>query len=188
MCELCNHLLLPVFAHLSAREESEFALAQAPQRWYFSPPSNLSKIERTTSVLYFHHNTWNDSQPDGDKQVTSGVCVAHLAHALAHICYLIGITKAPQEFPFPSLPFLPHFSQLSLFFAPILVPGATPIPERPSLAVSGRCRFRKPAGFFFRSIWFVTSSAWLVPEQPRISANCCHTLSHSNRRLIWQTR
>jgi hypothetical protein len=41
--------------------------------------------------------------------------------------------------------------------------------------------------FLFRLFLFFlfTSSALLVPEQPRIGA---HLLLHSNRRLIWQTR
>jgi hypothetical protein len=40
----------------------------------------------------------------------------------------------------------------------------------------------KLAGFTFS---FFTSSASLMSEQPRI---CAHLLSHSNRRLTWQTR
>lgn len=39
--------------------------------------------------------------------------------------------------------------------------------------------------FLFSFFFLFTPSASLAPEQPRIGA---HLLSHSNRRLIWQTR
>ncbi len=82
LCRLCDDPRAPPIRSLYKPEETEFALALPPLRWYFRF-LNVCKNERIHGVVTFHHIHCEVSWPYGDKQDTSVICTAHFAYFFA---------------------------------------------------------------------------------------------------------